>query len=174
MTPASGFAFPKFIIQFEFAPSLILFSTPRQHRRAKPWDHRRRPGPPIIESSSLPKRFVSFPDRIAFLPCTAPPRQPTPSPTTRLSTGFATTHCRTDTRRCPVTMSNFLGGSAVECGPSNALKDVGALVERDYGAQRVSTSHAYAAAGPGPGTACDKSPVPASRTPEMHTAASDL
>lgn len=36
-------------------------------------------------------------------------------------------------------MSNFLGGSAVECGPSNALKDVGALVERDYGAHRVST-----------------------------------
>lgn len=37
-------------------------------------------------------------------------------------------------------MSNFLGGGAVECGPSNALKDVGALVERDYGAQRVSRS----------------------------------
>lgn len=36
-------------------------------------------------------------------------------------------------------MSNFIGGGAVECGPSNALKDVGALVERDYGAQRVST-----------------------------------
>jgi len=36
-------------------------------------------------------------------------------------------------------MSNFISGGAVDCGPSTALKDVSALVERDYGVQRVST-----------------------------------
>lgn len=69
-------------------------------------------------------------------------------------------------------MSNFLGGSAVECGPSNALKDVGSLVERDYGAQRVSLvtlTHL-----PDPATEAVPAAVPTSLTSETHAAASDL
>jgi hypothetical protein len=34
-------------------------------------------------------------------------------------------------------MSQFLSGAAVDCGPSNVLKNVGGRLERDFSLQQV-------------------------------------